>query len=100
LKGAWAMAANWFADAVKRELQAARKGNPPMHSLHEGYAVIMEEVEEFWAEVMRKPAERNKKRLAEELMQVAAMCQRTAEDLGLDTELARVNGAFPLPAAA
>lgn len=83
---------NAFAEAVREELVGARLHFPPMNSLHEGYAVIWEEVEEFWAEVMKKPAERGRRQLVEELVQIAAMCQRTAEDLGLDRELVQAMG--------
>lgn len=31
---------------VELELEAANRENPPFHSAHEGYAVILEEVEE------------------------------------------------------
>ena len=31
---------------VEQELEAANRENPPFHSAHEGYAVILEEVEE------------------------------------------------------
>lgn len=72
-----------FARKVRLELTRAQCSFPPMHSLHEGYAVIVEELEEFWHECKKKPAARNPEELLRELVQVAAMCQRTAEDLGL-----------------
>ena len=31
---------------VKEELEAANRENPPFHSMHEGYAVLLEEIEE------------------------------------------------------
>ena len=34
---------------VAMELSAARAKHPPQKSLHEGYAVLLEEVDEFWA---------------------------------------------------
>lgn len=72
-----------FPYLVASELRAARKGNLPMNSWHEAYAVIWEEVEEFWEEVRKKRKDRNGLVLLGELVQVAAMCQRAAEDLGL-----------------
>ena len=36
---------------VEKELQAANAKFPPFHSLHEGYAVLLEEVEEVNEEV-------------------------------------------------
>lgn len=77
-----------FSEAVRNELGRARNDLkfPPMASLHEGFAVILEEVHEFWNEVKKKPDERSKEKLYEELVQIAAMCQRTAEDLKLGGE--------------
>ncbi len=36
-----------FADLVQKELNIARQAYPPMNSLHEAYAVLLEEVKEF-----------------------------------------------------
>jgi hypothetical protein len=72
---------SWFAELVDYELHRAREKFPePIHSLHEGYAVIKEELDEFWEEVKKQDSERNNDRLLEEIVQVAAMCQRVAED--------------------
>ena len=68
-----------FARLVKDELERARMNHAPMNSLHEGYAVLLEEVDEFWDEVkLRKPM---LGRTLSELIQVAAMAQKIAEDL-------------------
>lgn len=79
-----------FATLVREELGKARGSNgynyPPMNSLHEGYAVILEEVEEFWDICKLKPAKRDRAHLLKELVQISAMAQRTAEDLGLDLQ--------------
>lgn len=72
-----------FTDLVGDELARARAEHGPMASAHEAYAVILEELEEFRAEVFRKQAARDKGRMRDELVQLAAMCQRAAEDLGL-----------------
>lgn len=69
-----------FAEMVEQELENARQIYPPFNSLHEAYAVILEEVKEFEAEVFRKPDERRPEQLLRELAQVAAMCQRAVED--------------------
>lgn len=42
------------ADAIGRvisELQAAQKKHIPMNGAHEGYAVVLEELDELWEEV-------------------------------------------------
>lgn len=70
-----------FPDLVKNELDFARKKYAPHNSAHESYAVILEELDEFWNEVkMKNP---NHSRMLEELIQIGAMAQRAAEDLGL-----------------
>lgn len=72
-----------FPERVKNELIRARAIHGDMRSLHEAYATILEEMDEFWDEVKLKPKERSKDRLLEEIVQIAAMCQRAAEDCGL-----------------
>ncbi len=68
-------------EAVKKEFHRASAKHPPMHSHHEAYAVILEELEEYWAEVMKKPSKRNPAALREELVRTAAMCLRTLAEL-------------------
>ena len=72
-----------FLDLVAAEVERATVKHPaPMHSLHEGYAVILEELEKFWDEVRKQNGARSSTALLEELVHVAAMCMRTAQDLG------------------
>lgn len=69
-----------FRELVRNEIESARIKHPtPIHSPHEGYAILLEEVREvekevFWGE---------RKGLKAELIQVAAMAQRMAEDCKL-----------------
>ena len=70
-----------FARAVAMELDAARSAHGPVSSVHEGYARILEELDEFWEEVRKKRENRDGGAMWHELVQVAAMAQRTAEDL-------------------
>ena len=70
-----------FRALVKEELARARDGHAPQNSLHEGYAVLLEEVDEFWDEVKKKTKNRDLKKTLAELVQIAAMAQRTAEDV-------------------
>jgi hypothetical protein len=72
-----------FPDLVARELETARRKHAPMASAHEAYAVILEELEEFKAEVFKRAAMRSWDDMLIELVQTAAMCQRAAEDLNL-----------------
>ena len=72
-----------FQRAVALELHAARQKHALIHSLHEASAVIREEYEEFWNYVKMNAEYRCKESLLQELVQIAAAAQRTAEDLGL-----------------
>jgi len=60
-----------------------RPGFPALHSAHEAYAVILEELDEFWDEVRKKGDVIEPAKMLKELIQVSAMAQRAAEDLGL-----------------
>jgi hypothetical protein len=70
-----------FAGRVFEELERARGIHGKIGSAHEGWAVIQEELEEFWEEVRKKPAMRDPGKMVEELVQVGAMAQRVAEDV-------------------
>ena len=70
-----------FADAVATEVARARAAYPPMHSPHEGLAVLQEEVHELQAEVYRKQAQHDPAAMRAECVQIAAMAQRFAEDV-------------------
>jgi len=72
-----------FQDIVQNELALARVKYRPMASAHEGWAVLREEVDELWEEVKKKPSKRNAEAMYGELVQVAAMAQRMAEDIVL-----------------
>jgi len=56
--------------AVVQELEVARKAFPAMRSNHEGYAILLEEVEELWADIKANKDPRA------EAIQVAAMAIR------------------------
>lgn len=70
-----------FKALVAAELKKARGGHAKQHSLHEGFAVLLEEVDEFKAEVWKKSKNRDLQKTLAELVQIAAMAQRTAEDV-------------------
>lgn len=72
-----------FADLVADELTKARALHADMTNCHEAFAVIYEELDEFWEEVRKKSRLRTDAAMLKELVQTAAMCQRAAEDLGL-----------------
>lgn len=64
---------------IDDELWLARNKFKNMNSAHEGYAVILEELDELWEEV--KSQKQDKARMREEAIQVAAMAARFVEDL-------------------
>jgi transketolase len=69
--------------AVRSELQVAMNAHKSLNSAHEAYAVIAEELDEFWDEVRAKREQRSASRMGRELIQVAAMACRTIYDLDL-----------------
>lgn len=70
-----------FRTAVSRELAKAVVEYPAFNSAHEGYAVILEEVEELWAYVKTKQSERDIDAMRKECVQIAAMAARFAVEL-------------------
>ena len=79
---------NWFGHALTQELARARKLHTrPINSVHEGYAIIQEELDEFWEEVRRRDGCRDTLGMLDELVQIAAMAQRTAEDVVMRMEM-------------
>jgi hypothetical protein len=78
-------------DVVNDEIERAVELHGSYNSLHEGYGVMMEEVEEFWEQVKLNPAKLNdvdkqvrKQQLRDELIQVAAVAVRIIKDCGLE----------------
>ena len=69
-----------FLDDVAHELNDARLIHAPMNSAHEAYAVILEEVEEYWEEVRKQRTLRSPVAMYAELVQIAAMACRAAVD--------------------
>lgn len=69
--------------AASDEIQKARGSHAPMQSVHEAYAVILEELDEFWEEVRKKKADRSTANMSKELTQIAAMALRAKVDLNL-----------------
>lgn len=62
------------------ELMVAREMHPkPFNSAHEGFAVLLEEVDELWDEV--KSREPDDARMRREAIQIAAVAIRFVEDV-------------------
>lgn len=74
-----------YTKFLQDTLIQARKEHPVFPSYHHGFAVMMEEFEEFKQEVFKKNVD--KTALLLELASIGAMCQRFAEDLLKTTEV-------------
>ena len=72
-----------FLIDVGLESIAARKKFKPFKSSHEAYAVILEELDEFWDYVKENKTSEGKVPWGayKELVQVAAMCQQAALEI-------------------
>lgn len=73
-----------FITDVLAERQRADATWPPINSHHEGYAVLLEEVEEYFDEVRKKAHLRDPQAMYGELVQVAAVAWRIVRDLELE----------------
>ena len=72
-----------LAWAAGCELARAMELHKPFNSAHEAYAVILEELDEFWEEVRKRRESRSELAMRSELVQIAAMAMRTIIDLNL-----------------
>lgn len=66
---------------IKAELDRARAKFGPMASAHEGFAVLMEELDELWQHVKTKQSERDVPAMRKEAIQIGAMAARFANDV-------------------
>lgn len=66
---------------IKEEFNSAVEKHGSMKGFHEAYGILLEEFDEFWDEVKKKPSKQNKENMKLELIQIAAMCCRTIVDL-------------------
>lgn len=64
---------------VNQEYNRAVDLHGKFHDAHHGYSVLLEEVDELWAEVKRKP--RSAERMQKEAVHVVAMAIRFLVDV-------------------
>lgn len=64
--------------AVREEVKRAQFSWPPWNSAHEGYAILLEEVDELWNHVKTNQKKRDLEAMQREAIQVAAMAVRFA----------------------
>lgn len=69
-----------IASEIADEVMHAEEIHPPLNSAHEAYAVILEELDEYWDEVRKKNDIRDPAQMRTELIQTAAMCIRAIRD--------------------
>lgn len=67
--------------AVASEIAQARANWPALYNAHEGFAVLLEEVDELKAHVWTKQKNRDLAAMRKEAIQVAAMAIRFAEEV-------------------
>ncbi|MFN9303394.1 MAG: hypothetical protein ACK6DA_11525 [Candidatus Kapaibacterium sp.] len=69
-----------FRKHVDEQLEKNRH-KKKITSVHEGYGLLIEEVDEFFDEVKKKTSVRFREDVVKELAQIAAMCERIYNDL-------------------
>jgi len=77
------MKAKEFLKAIELEFERANSLYPKFHSNHEGYAVLKEEVDEFWDEIKKSKDVVLNDRMKKELIQIGAMVLRCLDNLSL-----------------
>lgn len=70
-----------IAIQAEAEARTAMLTWPVWNSAHEGYAVLLEEVEELWEHVKTKQKNRDLAAMRQEAIQIAAMAMRFAHDI-------------------
>ena len=60
-------------ELIVEEFDKATAANGAFNSAHEGYAVMLEELDELWDEIKKKASQRDMEKLKKEAVQVAAM---------------------------
>lgn len=75
-----------FYRDCRNEVKRAMDLHPSIKNPHEAYAVILEELDEFWGEVKR--VRHNKELMRLELLHIAAMACRASVDLGIEDKYA------------
>lgn len=66
---------------IEGEMRRAAGKHNPLNSFHEGWAVMMEEMDELWDEVKKQTGKRDLPNMKIECKQIAAMAARFMYDL-------------------
>ncbi len=87
------MNASEALDNIAAEYIRASNNFPKFNNAHEGYAVLLEEVDELWEAIkMNQKEEGRTIRITDEAIQVAAMAMRILVDCGYQTLEETANG--------
>jgi hypothetical protein len=71
---------DYVIDDIKEEFSRATSKHGKFNSAHEGYAVILEEMDELWEEVKKQYEKRDRDKMRLEAIQVATMAIRFIVD--------------------
>jgi hypothetical protein len=66
---------------IEMEFMRASDLYPSLHSNHEAYAVIKEELDELWDEIKKSKELKGNKNITKELIQIGAMVVRYLDNL-------------------
>ncbi len=72
-----------FAEEVDNQYDRYRARGKQCVSWHDGHGQLLEELDEFWDEVKKRPTKRDRENALLELVQLAALARIVAEDLNL-----------------
>lgn len=70
-----------LAEAIDNELMASFRHGKTFATLHEAYAVILEELDEIWDVTRQKKRDRDAEALRKELIQLAAMAIKAVKSM-------------------
>lgn len=70
-----------ICEELRKEVVFAEANYPAFASAHEGYSIMLEEVDELWEHVKVKQKNRNVAEMRKEAVQVAAMAIRFIKDV-------------------
>ena len=74
---------DYYTAKINEEFGRAIRKFPPFNSLHEGWAVLREEMDELWDQVKKKQGTRDPINCEKECIQIAAMALRIIHDCGM-----------------
>ncbi len=78
-----------FSSKILDEYDQAAENRPSFHSLHEAYAILLEEVDELWLLIKQKPYPQRMGQIQAEAIQVSATALRLLVDCTDDAEITK-----------